>query len=534
MTQTKVRGTIAKVALSAALAGAMTLGGVVAPTGVALANTVTVSNPGSGTYDFYQVFNGDVTYDQEKSAYVPGNMSWSTDAIRNQVTVFLLANATNGGWDANGNSVSDYSEWLQERGLIQSAEAGPTTQEQTEAYNANNVISFIAPLIQADEQAGRSVPAQQGAINSGKNVTQANTFTNALAKAVEAAQASQSAATNWAGAAAGYILVVPKDSSDGSTPVWVANTGSGEIKITRKEGLPTLLKEVKDENDGAFAKIADVDGADKIVFQLTVTIPSGGTGEVNIQDTLSSGLSYVSGSATVTQPDSGVDVTASANGQTLTLAFTPTANVTDYIITYEAKLNGNATKGATTNSNSAILTYNNQSTVANVAKVATYQLDFSKVDENNAPLAGAKFAIMKGEQYVQQDGSVGSSEHYFAVDNQGKLAVPFFVDADTYTIKEQAPSGYAPVSDFTITITSELDTEMGEVTSLDATASNVLVTVDKDVATGVIAVTVPNEQSVILPITGMTPSQLGTVVGLLLVATGTVIVIRRRHQSARA
>ena len=527
--QGKVRGRIAKAAISAALTGAMAIGGVAAPVSVALANTVKVNLEGDSTlkYDFYQVFKGSVTQNTDGD-YVPqSDMDWASDTMKSAVYSFLST------WNADGSG-SDYFEYLAQKKIIAS-ETGPNgSTEVAAAQSAENVIAFISGLIKGDEAAGASVEAAENTINDGKKLTQQGTFTNALGKAVAAGvTADRTNATEYTSAAAGYLLVVPQGTTDSEYPVWVVNPGDDgtTVNIQHKDGQPTLLKQVKDGESGTFAKIDDIDSGEEAVYQLTVHLPGTITASTTatIEDTLADGLTYVASSAST---DNG-SVSVTQDGQKLTFTLTGAEETSDYNITYKATLNSSATTGADAlNANSAVLTFDGKTTVANVADVATYKLNIAKIDEDGEALAGASFAILKGESYVQADGTLASTEYYFSVDGEGKLTVPFFLDADTYTIKEQAPQGYAPIDDFTLTVTSELDSELAEVKSLTAEASDVLITAEADKATGVITLTVPNENEIILPLTGMTPSQLGTIVGAILVAAGAIVIVRRRQQNA--
>lgn len=285
-------------------------------------------------------------------------------------------------------------------------------------------------------------------------------------------------------------------------------------------------------------------------------------------------------------PANEVDITdlfaASQSGNTLTIAaidddlwdkgnnghnataIAELANADHIVFEYSATLNVAAAdfEGTTYSENKAKLKYGTPTdpfeTTEDTAYVATYELIVKKVDsDTGADLDGAKFTISTqytdpdtgatSTKYVQSDGTLADTPYefesgngYYPHDNTkvwdpGMISAPI-IDAGTYVVEEtQPPIGHKlpALTSTTVVITATKDVPNGAVTALTATANN-NATVTATLGTGIVEVEIENDPSTVLPVTGMTPNQLGTVIGIVLVALGMVALIVRNVRKSRA
>ena len=196
-------------------------------------------------------------------------------------------------------------------------------------------------------------------------------------------------------------------------------------------------------------------------------------------------------------------------------------------ITYQAHLNGSAVLGSTGQATTMTRTYTSDpvtlgttSSAALSVRNFTYQAEITKLDKSNgAPLEDVTFTIAAstdygtGTQYVQSDGSLGTTAHVFATGADGKFSVSG-LDEGTYTIHEVAPlSGYlAPGSDAVLSISSALDATNQTITYHAAVTGGEAVVVDGDIpttlttqdaSTGKAFVQIVNEREFAMPITGL-------------------------------
>ena len=247
-------------------------------------------------------------------------------------------------------------------------------------------------------------------------------------------------------------------------------------------------------------------------------------------------------------------------------------------VTYQAKLDptkaASVVIGGTGNPNEVTLTYSNNpqaggtgTSVPSKVRDYAYKLNLEKVDQSTEQaLAGAKFYITASSpdegagatvQYVQEDGSLGATEHDFETGTDGYIRVSG-LDAGTYTVHEvSAPStDYSTVPDFTFTISatapSERDVETTNVSvstsvaaasssdsitgqviagTLDGNAGDNILGAAANSATttdGTVNVVVGNKKSVGLPLTGQAGVTLTWVAGGTVLAIGLAHLIRSR------
>ena len=182
------------------------------------------------------------------------------------------------------------------------------------------------------------------------------------------------------------------------------------------------------------------------------------------------------------------------------------------------------------------------------ASTKTYEFTVMKKDSNPA-------------QYVQADGSLGSSPYRFMThtimnnDNTPHQTITLpttafeiaGLDAGVYTISEVAPpDGYQQLSgDLTLTITRTLNPD-GTISNLAASVTGgplgtdvTLDTVDRgmnDLVENVIVLTVPNTKELVMPITGLSGNAVFyAIAGLLaVIAIAGYIVSRKKVAKKKA
>lgn len=347
----------------------------------------------------------------------------------------------------------------------------------------------------------------------------------------------------------GYWLFTTDDTSvngksdlTGTAPIF-AVIGGSDVSVTEKTSIPTVTKDVKNNNEGAVLQHSTaVDyGKDQAIdFELTGTVADNigtfDTYKYKFTDTLPKSMTADKSSVHVYAVNGEsktelLDVSSAEDKTTgyvlsvqdgsddLTVDFANLKNInakdsqtkptinkdTKIVVDYQAKIDkkkeADVVYGGTGNQNTVKLTYSNNpysegvgesDPQKSIAMVYTYKLKLHKVDRSNEKdLAGAKFTIqttgMDKEdktQYVQNDGTLGTVAHEFTTDDKGEINVTG-LDAGTYTVKETAaPRDYDNdlVAGFTFTIqpTYEGETLTSLENKLTATDSVIAGSTDGD------------------------------------------------------
>lgn len=584
--------TIARAAVSAGLAVAMTLGSV-APATMAWAadatteNQVTIRNAEGNSTSFkaYQIFRADVTDDPSASSGKKAlNVAWATGAETPVVS------------------------YLKTQGYT-----GETAQDAAD---------FIVENMSSDS-------ASAVADGNGSRVD-ATSFANGLAKAVDAADSGIAATDVVTGKAnglsdSGYYLFVTDQSTvnegatkgeDATSPIF-AVVGGSAVTVTEKTSVPTVEKKIVSDATGDEGDVADSQLGQDVTYRLYGTVADNvatyNTYYYEFSDSITKGLDLneATGSTTenpkydvhVTLYGSEADAKKDANGTDVTGKFTTTYAADNQgghvlsvridnlkgmkdskgnaisitkdscvVVSYTAKINDKAVIGGTGNPNTVKLVYSSNphttdhgETTPDTVRDYAYQLVLHKVDRTTEKnLEGAKFTIQATgaddsasmNKYVQSDGSLGDSAHEFTTDANGQISVKG-LDAGTYTVTErEAPSGYSKADSFTFQIKPTYGgTDGQELTKLEnmLTATDSVVAGDTDgdtsdnvlkaasdnanaanAATGTVKVTVGDVKSVGLPLTGQAGIGVTLAVGGAVLAIGVYRVVRsRREQDAK-
>lgn len=374
---------------------------------------------------------------------------------------------------------------------------------------------------------------------------------------------------------AGYYLIIDTTANtgkDNANSAYILNV-SGKTTVTPKVGKPTLTKEIKHNEENTWGVVGDNQIGDDVEFRITTTIPS----EVQyydkytytIHDQLSEGFDL---------PDNAECFFYDKNGTKLTsVTFTPVINknqtdnsfviqfnIKDLLARnpeiakietyYSAKLNGNAkvvankdTDSKNNNPNTAYLTYSNNpqdesgkengKTPESKVYDWTFTLVGSKVNEDNDPLAGAKFRLKKGisviKLYKINDNNyrIATAEEIAAGTNitdtiitvrDGKFNILGIDDATDYTLEEtEAPSEYNKADAISFKLSNGYVSDGSELTKLEI--KNGETTTDGN------GVTVVNRKGSELPSTGGIGTQIFYGVGgAIVVGAGVLLITKKR------
>lgn len=376
----------------------------------------------------------------------------------------------------------------------------------------------------------------------------------------------------------------------------------GSTEATPKSDVPSVTKKVEDMNDttdsafkasldATWADTADYDIGDEIPYLLTATMPSDKvvdgvkafsaykTYSLTYHDTVANGISV----ADVTDADVYINNEKLTAEQKTAIGFTveKTAKGVDFKIVdikkatktvggkkeqmvkagdqvkviYKAKLTdqavfGNAKNGNKGNDNTVYLEYRNNpnvdgsgdtgNTPEDTVRVFTYLINVTKVDQNKAALAGAKFKLEKKlangsfKTIVESIALKAGSTNVFEMKG---------LDDGTYRITEtRTPKGYNSIKPITFTVNATHSADPATLKVTDFNVSGVtqeamIGDTTNDVPTftatednGLVATTIKNEKGLVLPITGDIGTTLFYLAGIALIGGAAVYFKRKKSQ----
>ena len=347
--------------------------------------------------------------------------------------------------------------------------------------------------------------------------------------------------------------------------------GNKDISVKTKEDVPEVVKKVKDVNDSTgttseWQDSADADVGDEIEYQLKGTVSEKIENYkgyyYEFVDTMEH-LTYVSDSAKVTVDGNDCtdqfEIKWEAKGKVLTVKINNLQKIagvnknTKVIVTYKAKLDQDAVIGSEGNPNKVYLKYANNpyqngdgtndtgKTPEDKNIVFTYKVVANKVDENQKPLTGAAFELLKKVKNTWVSlGVVGATKNengiYIADSNKPTTFSWERLDDGDYKIVEVlTPDGYNKIDDqeFTVSARHDEDSADPKLTELTGTLTNGEITFITNKDSGELSTNVINKSGSLLPSTGGIGTTIFYVVGVVLMLGAGVLLITKRRMSAK-
>lgn len=349
----------------------------------------------------------------------------------------------------------------------------------------------------------------------------------------------------------GYYLV---DSSVGA--LCNLTTTNPTVTIQEKNGMPTVVKQVKEDSTNIFDSNNTADIGQTVEFQTTITAQAGAHNYV-LHDKMSEGLTFDKASVTVVlKKNSEAQVTTLASpkdyvikttelGETdsictfhieFTEEFCNSLNADDQIIvSYSATLNENAVIGDAGNKNDTWLKYGDGTdTTHSSTSTYTFKLPvFKYTGVEKKGLGKAKFTLKNANgsdsiKFVKVSDATEGTELTYRVAKTGEentvteITTPSSgkftiqgLDADTYLLTEkEQPKGYNKlVSPITVVIEAD-----GNV-KIDASYVNV--------------VEVENKAGTILPSTGGMGTTIIYMVGAVLVIGSGIVLLSKKKSKEK-
>lgn len=491
----KTTKNIARLAVTAGLTAALSLGGVMAPVTMAFAadvaatttNSITINkndSNGDVKYNAYQIFKADVVDGTDGSGKVVSNVEW---AVNNSAQSEIIKAITK----ANGNGSSSLKDSPSAQDVAVWLEDNFSSYDDKTIVGKNDLFNTLAKIVQQNV-----------------DPVKPNGFTEASFPANQPVSFSESGY---------YLFLTDSDSiskSDdtakkpdtGTSPIF-AVIGGSPVTVTEKTGIPTVNKAVYDDEDQKWAlsgseiltspnKGADSSIGQYVKYQLVGTVASNintyDSYEYTFTDKLPATMTPKYKSS---EGSSALDVTVKIDGESvgegcsvdyqnhvLTVLFDNLKDCKDgsgqpidvsagskVTVEYEAMLdpdiicneNDGTIKDEYKNilgmpqENTVKLEYSNNpngdgigSTVEHPAYDYTYGIDVTKVgsDKPNDGLENVEF-LLKEEgsgKYIKANGTTtdNAEEAVLKTDAKGKINV-FGLDQGTYILTEKtAAPGY--------------------------------------------------------------------------------------------
>lgn len=449
--------------------------------GKALAYDITITNGGSGTYESYQIFTGDLSTDETTLS----NIKWGngiTDAGKTALqTKYGVSSAAElaevlGAKDFTASQAEEFAKeagkYLRNAGGLTGLAAGYYLVQNKTVGDHEAYTNYILKVV--------------------KNVTvEPKTSVPSIEKKVKDTNDTTGKTTDW------------QDSADydinDDVPFQLTATLPNNFATYDKyylEFADTLSLGLTYNKD---AKVFLVNGSDETDVTSSFTIAEDGS-SFKIND-----LKSISG------------VTASSK----------------IVVRYTAKLNSNAVIGSAGNPNTVKLIYSNNpnatgtgETTPDTVVVFTYKVVVNKVKEDKkTPLEGAGFTLYKKD----------SSGNWNAVGNEitGVTTFTFSgLDDGDYKLSETTvPDGYNKASDveFTVTAKHDEDSDAPKLTELKGTGSLEFTSNTTD---GSLTTNVVNKKGSLLPSTGGMGTTILYVVGSILVLVAAILLITKKRMDA--
>lgn len=559
---------IARLAVTAGLTAALSFGGVMAPVTMAFAegaagsitiNKVDEANK-DNTFKAYQIFKAKVA-DEGSNGKVASDIEWSSTTIGRKVIAAIkgsakykeIVDADGAAALADSATAPVVAEWLAKN--VTGTSASSATSSEGTRVAPGDVLYAIAAAITDETPAGNSFKVDD-------SWTRPDAYGD------------------------GYYLFVPDGLTNpakpntGTSPIF-AIVGGKSVTVTEKTSIPTVKKEVHEGK--AWGKRSDSYIGEEVEYKLTGSVASNidtfTKYEYSFHDHLSAGLEASENSVkvkiddTVIQPTNGYTVNLAdttdasghpTGGHDLTISFSDlkaaatNAGVTlkgdsKVVVTYNAKLTGEAEYTATGNTNDVKLVYSNNpmtddkgTSESDEVTDYVFGLDVTKTASDNPNkklVAGFKVKMAKegttpvnGEKWLTETGGLtddsGKAGVFKTKETDSKVFIPGLV-AGEYEITEcETPAGYNSIS-FTIVVTPTYNETTGKLTGLSVKPSSNMVTsqLGEKVTSTRIPITIENKKGSNLPLTGLNGVTFTWIAGGAVLCIGVAHLIRSRKQA---
>ena len=559
---------IARLAVTAGLTAALSFGGVIAPVTMAFAegaagsitiNKVDEANK-DNTFKAYQIFKAKVA-DEGSEGKVASDIEWSSTTIGRKVIAAIkgsakykeIVDADGAAALADSATAPVVAEWLAKN--VTGTSASSATSSEGTRVAPGDVLYAIAAAITDETPAGNSFKVDD-------SWTRPDAYGD------------------------GYYLFVPDGLTNpakpntGTSPIF-AIVGGKSVTVTEKTSIPTVKKEVHEGK--AWGKRSDSYIGEEVEYKLTGSVASNidtfTKYEYSFHDHLSAGLEASENSVKVKIDDTVIKPTnvytvnladttdASGHptgGHDLTISFSDlkaaatNAGVTlkgdsKVVVTYNAKLTGEAEYTATGNTNDVKLVYSNNpmtddkgTSESDEVTDYVFGLDVTKAASDNPNkklVAGFKVKMTKegatpvnGEKWLTETGGLtddsGKAGVFKTKETDSKVFIPGLV-AGEYEITEcETPAGYNSIS-FTIVVTPTYNETTGKLTGLSVKPSSNMVTsqLGEKVTSTRIPITIENKKGSNLPLTGLNGVTFTWIAGGAVLCIGVAHLIRSRKQA---
>ena len=322
------------------------------------------------------------------------------------------------------------------------------------------------------------------------------------------------------------------------------DTAVSDVEMFEKNEQPPVKKEVKEDSTGNWGNENTAEIGQTVEFRSTIGAKPGAQGYV-LHDVMSAGLTLDPDSIEATGLKKGQDAnsgdyhvvtTGLSDGCTFEVVFHQSyldtiTKDTDIVVTYSAVVNENAQVSPSVNPNETTLKYGEDSefeTVPSKTETYTFKVDVVKTDGDNKVLDGAQFKLYDAKTGGNEIALVKVSDGVYRLAKDGETGVEYITtvkgqlkikgfDANTnyYLEETKAPDGYNKLAERVEIAVKQAN--------LEASVSN-----DTWQSGGVHIV---NKAGDLLPTTGgMGTTILYIIGGVLVVAAGSMLVIRRKRR----
>ncbi|MGV3353824.1 isopeptide-forming domain-containing fimbrial protein [Streptococcus orisratti] len=475
--------------------------------GKALAYDITVNNGGSGTYESYQIFTGDL------SDSTLSNVKWG-----NGITAAGQTALQN---KYNATSAAELAEKLS---AFSTSEAEAFAKEAAKyLQNPGALTGLVAGyyLVQ-NKTVGKNEAYTNYILEVVKDVTVTpKTDVPTVEKKVKDTNDTTGVTSDWQDSADHDINDKVPFQLTATLPANYDTYNSYYLNFSDE-----LSAGLTFNND---AKVYVVNGSDrKEVTNYFYVAADGSSFAIKDLKQIS-----VDGVATITKNSKiVVEYTATLNNEKAVIGSAGNPNTVELIYSNNPNNsgNGNQTPGTppTTPPTPPTPPTETGKTPKDTVIVFTYKTVVNKVDQDNKALAGAGFTLYKKVNGEWKQVKVISASEATSFEFTG-------LDDGDYKLSETTtPSGYNTIADITFTVEAEHDTESDapKLTNLTGVAASGEITFTPDETAGSLTTEVQNKKGSILPSTGSVGTTMLYIAGAILVLGAGILLITKKRMEA--